>query len=125
MREAFPYFRWDLFHRIERVRSIPLIYIHQVDQKKFDPPITMYQFFKEEKAPIEFVEVHDSLRDLWPLNTDQRKEAIVKLASYLFSHRSKVDYEVKMMEVDLFEFFQTGKTKQTTMDIGRFIYESK
>jgi hypothetical protein len=123
VREMFPYTTWQLFNSINKFRTIPILYISQADKEVFNPPITYYQFFKDKPANRRFLDAHDNLRQLWKLDDVEKKNTISQTAAFLFEDFSKVQYSIKMVKVDTYEFFQNGTTLGVEQDFGESMYE--
>lgn len=124
--EIFPFFKWDLFHSIERYRVIPMIYIKNVQGVEYVPARNFYDFFNNNPFGGNFIVAHDDLREIWYVKDPEAlKVRMQQIGEFLFRKYDSVVFDLKMVKVDMYEFYKTRNIIEVVQDYGTFTYSQK
>ena len=121
--DLFPLHKWALFHTAVKGRVYPIMYIHQWDDEKFDPPINYHDFFRGKKH-IDFLAGRDHLVFWTDKLREHREDAQYEKETFEkhFFGESKVIYSVNEEYLDQVEFRKTRKVIRTEKSHGPFTY---
>ncbi len=124
-RDLLPFSRYDLFSKIARIKTCPFIYIYQVDDKIFDPPVSMYDYFTP--GPEDFLRARDHLisaqYQYWKTGSLEG-ESLRNAERLWFKGAQHAKFEIRFTDVDQLEFLKNHKVV-AEKSMGMFNYESR
>ena len=121
--DVFPLHKWALFATAVKGRVYPIMYIHQWNDEKFDPPMNYHDFFRDKKH-IDFLAGRDHLVWWTDKFREHREDAKYEKETFEkhFFGDSKVLYSVNEEYLDQVDFRKTRKVIETVKSHGPFTY---
>jgi hypothetical protein len=127
--DFFPYFTWSLFNGSRKVSSEVLIYISEIDGKKFSPAISHQKYFTEistKPMAVDPLIVHEALRSFTEAPNEEKQSVARKIIeSALFKGKGEVEYKILWVKLDRLKYFTDFSILKIEADLGTFKVEGE